>query len=467
MKNDIVELLVEKEDVYKLNKMKKLMFIGVFVLFFLGVSFISADILSLNAGGSENVIVNPDDYIEGFFSGLIELPAAICGNTVIESGEACDDGNLIDGDGCESNCQITGGPGSGGGGGGDDVTIPTNQFIIGPSEINLNLLTNTNREQLIVVRSNVNYTLNLTLAQSNLDDKLILTETRIILKPGEIKEIRAIFVALGETGIFTGKIYVGGKFIPVTLNIKTKLLLFDSNIIVLNKDYLVKQGDKLRTSVTLIPMGDPERLDVTLNYLIKDYEGNLFLTRTETVLVEEQVNFRRTFDTGILPLGEYIVGLELIYPNGVAPSSAHFEVIEKTPTTLFGKIVFFLLNGILILLILLIIVVIVRLSKRIKANKEYEKLYGKIPPKERKTLFFNKGKAKTLPTSKKDALSKIKAKSKETKSDVKTLQKVAKVEESKPVVSKKPIITPAVKPASPSKPVDIGSFSFKKGGKKT
>ncbi len=29
-----------------------------------------------------------------------------CGNGVVEAGEACDDGNLADGDGCESNCQV-------------------------------------------------------------------------------------------------------------------------------------------------------------------------------------------------------------------------------------------------------------------------------------------------------------------------------------------------------------------------
>ncbi|MBU3918404.1 DUF4215 domain-containing protein [Patescibacteria group bacterium] len=34
----------------------------------------------------------------------------VCGNAMIESGERCDDGNVISGDGCNSNCQIEGGP---------------------------------------------------------------------------------------------------------------------------------------------------------------------------------------------------------------------------------------------------------------------------------------------------------------------------------------------------------------------
>ena len=36
------------------------------------------------------------------------VTAAICGNGTVDPGELCDDGNLIDGDGCDSNCTPTG-----------------------------------------------------------------------------------------------------------------------------------------------------------------------------------------------------------------------------------------------------------------------------------------------------------------------------------------------------------------------
>ncbi|MDC0666736.1 DUF4215 domain-containing protein [Nannocystis radixulma] len=38
-------------------------------------------------------------------------PVGDCGNGVLEPGEACDDGNLVDGDGCSSSCSIPGGGG--------------------------------------------------------------------------------------------------------------------------------------------------------------------------------------------------------------------------------------------------------------------------------------------------------------------------------------------------------------------
>ena len=193
-----------------------------------------------------------------------------------------------------------------------------------------------------------------------LDQNVLLPVTELTLNAGETKEIIVTFVGTSKTGIYTGRIIIGGVLISVSLNVRSKLLLFDSNIIVLNEDYLVEQGDRLKTQVTLIPMGEKERMDVTLNYVIKDYKGKIYLTKIETLLVEDKIEFKRNFATGALPLGKYIVGLELIYSNGVAPSSAHFEVIEKTPVSLFGKIVFFLIILIIIILILLIILLIKR-----------------------------------------------------------------------------------------------------------
>src|SRR5262249_21746087 len=40
-----------------------------------------------------------------------------CGNAIITMGEACDDGNTINGDGCSSSCTVEGPVGAGGAGG--------------------------------------------------------------------------------------------------------------------------------------------------------------------------------------------------------------------------------------------------------------------------------------------------------------------------------------------------------------
>ena len=47
----------------------------------------------------EDYLNCPEDCEEG---------VSVCGNNILETGEECDDGNLIDGDSCDSNCKIEG-----------------------------------------------------------------------------------------------------------------------------------------------------------------------------------------------------------------------------------------------------------------------------------------------------------------------------------------------------------------------
>jgi cysteine-rich repeat protein len=366
---------------------------GLFVLlvFVILSQIITADVISVNSGGSEEIVINPDTYVEGFFSDNGVQVLSTCGNDILETPyEECDDGNTVSGDGCSSTCQDEEGPEEPEEP--EEPVTPTGELGIrvDPNEIKRSMLINTNVEDTIGI-TNLNLTSStIFIYSSDFHPDLIVSfwdeeggewtdSFSLTIPPRGIHELRIRFSAPGEVGIYNGTIFIAGIRVPVSINIQEKLILFDSNIIVLNEDYRVPQGERLRTSVTLIPLGDKERMDVTLNYIIKDYEGKVYLTRSETVLVEEQVNFKRNFDTGVLPYGSYIVSLELIYPNGVAPSSAHFEVVEGTQSTLFGRIVFFLINMILIILILIIFLVIWRLIKQVKErNKKGEKYFNLV-----------------------------------------------------------------------------------------
>ncbi len=338
------------------------------VLSIFSANFFSADVISLNSGGSEQIVVNPDTYIEGFFTGKV----FICGDGVIDTeiGEQCDDGNTASGDGCSSTCQTEavtppGGGGPGGGGGG----VVTQLLSVSPTRFDLTLAINTNVQRTITVTNTGASATTVTLSYAMFDnqslpvDIILMNTTAFVLQGGETKRLSVTFVAPNEPGIFTGNIRVGNVQIPVAMNVQTRLLLFDSNIVVLNRDYLVVKGDDLRTRVTLIPLGDKERLDVTLDYTIRDYSGKVYLTQRETLLVEDRINFDRDFGTGSLPIGRYVVGLELRYPNGVAPSSAHFEVVTRMPIT-FGTIVLWLMMLIIIIVIIIIIIIIYKRKKK-------------------------------------------------------------------------------------------------------
>ena len=346
--------------------MKKVIIVFLIILVF---PFMSADVISLNSGGSPNIIINSDTYIEGFFF-CVPTNCTIldyeCGTWPDGCGGTLDCGTCASGYTCTSgNCVAEEVPPDGEPGGepGGGVITPTVNIAVDPSEISLTMAINTAVDRIIEITNLETSQVTVSVRQSGLDNMVILGETSLQLASGETKNLNVRFVAPGQPGIFTGKILIGSRQVLVSLNVKTKLLLFDSNIVVLNKDYKVAQGNKLKTQVTLIPLGDEERLDVTLNYEIKDYDGEIHLTQSETVLVERQMNFKRNFDTGMLSLGKYIVGLELVYPGGVAPSSAHFEIVERIPID-FGNLVFYLIIAIFMVAILIVILLIIRKRKQ-------------------------------------------------------------------------------------------------------
>jgi len=334
---------------------------------------INSDVISVNSGGTGNIIINPDEFIEGFFFCVPTTCSELdyecdswsdsCGGTLncgsCASGFTCTAGSCIAD--AVTPPAVGAGPGV--------TTPPALDITVVPTEININMVINTNVERTISVTNDDTSSVTVSISQENLDNMVILSEASLSLAAGETKSFNAIFVAPGNPGVYTGTIKVDGINVVVALNVQTQLLLFDSNIVVLNENYQTPQNQKLKTEVTLIPLGDPQRLDVTLNYAIKDYRGKIYLTKSETLLVEELTRLRRNFDTGILPLGKYVISLELIYPNGVAPSSAHFEVTEPVPTNIFAILVLILIVLILLLLVLIIAILIYR---RLKGKGEEE-----------------------------------------------------------------------------------------------
>lgn len=341
----------------------------VILLFVLLISLspiLDADVISVNAGGTGNIIINPNEFIEGFFFCVPQTCSDLgysCGTIVERCGTTLSCGTCASGYTCTAGTCVA------------DAVTPTNgagpaapavTISVDPTEINIDMAINTAVDRVISVTNLGSSSLTVSVSQQNLDNMVILGETSMTLAAGETKDLSVRFVAPGTPDTYTGKIIIGGKTVSVALNVKTKLLLFDSNIVVLNENYQVPQGQKLKTKVTLIPLGDKERLDITLNYEIKDYDGNIYLTKSETLLIEDKVEFKRNFDTGMLPLEKYIIGLELVYTGGVAPSSAHFEVIE--PVVALGKLILFLIIAILIIAILILIILIVRYLKKKRAE---------------------------------------------------------------------------------------------------
>lgn len=334
-------IIKEKQGKRKKNIRVAAIILSIAFLVFLGgyvLKITGADILSVNSGTGTNVTVTPNQFTEGGFSNPNFPPAGGGGEVppVVSRG------------------------GRGGAGGG---VVTAGNISVSPSQFYINILINTNIQKSLSVTNLGANSRSISITQTNLDNMIIIENASFSLAQNETKIVGLIFVAPNATGVYNGTINVGNITIPVSLNVLKEFILFDSNIVVLNKNYQVQQGEPLQTEVTLIPMGGAVRMDVILNYAVKDINGTTYLTRSETLLVDSQKSIRRDFDTGSLPLGQYRIELELIYPYGVAPSSAHFNIIASVRTT-FSSVVYWILLAIILVSIMLIVLTIVRIMRK-------------------------------------------------------------------------------------------------------
>lgn len=85
---------------------------------------------------------------------------------------------------------------------------------------------NTNVERVIRVTNLGTSTITIPVFQQNLDNNVILENTSLTIFAGQIVELDVVFVTMGELGIYTRKIIIGGEEVLVTLNVKTELILF-------------------------------------------------------------------------------------------------------------------------------------------------------------------------------------------------------------------------------------------------
>ena len=305
---------------------------------------------------------NTTDYLQISVSNYSATVSPSCGDGTCNGVETCSS--------CAADCGVCPvvTPSSGGGGGGGTAVVKNIEIDV--SDVNLDLVLNQSKDSVVKITNKGKNQETISIKQQNLGKLIAFEETSFTLAPGESRDIRIVFTGSVEPGIYTGKITLGGKEISVSINLKSKELLFDSLITVPESNKMISPGKNLNAQITLIPMGDKEqRADVTVNYVIKDFDGNVYLTESETVLVEQQKSYSKQFFTSDLPVGKYIAGIEAVYSNGIATSSVHFEVVENS---LFKNlpslsIVFYLV--ILVLVILVVYVIVSRIKYSHKKAK--------------------------------------------------------------------------------------------------
>ncbi|OIO80229.1 hypothetical protein AUJ84_04260 [Candidatus Pacearchaeota archaeon CG1_02_32_132] len=263
----------------------------------------------------------------------------------------------------------TGGGGSGGGGGGASSSEKLVDFSITPEELNLFLQEGEQQEQLITVKNSFNSDIVISISVTGIGNYVGLDSNQLSLKKGEEKTVLLSVRAPGQ-GIYAGSI----KFTTGNIERKAFVLmnvrsagkaLFDVSLFIPDSSRLISIGKKVKAFISLIQLGELGEVDTVINYVIKDFDGNTLSSETETFRVFKEKSYVREFSTEKLSSGDYIVGIEVIYPEGFATSSAHFTVAEK----IINKGIIYMI----VLVLLTILVVIFSIYKYKKATRQLNK----------------------------------------------------------------------------------------------
>lgn len=223
----------------------------------------------------------------------------------------------------------SGGGGGGGGGSGGGGFAGAASFVVDPEELTLFIVASSSEEKKVIVANTGRAPLVLNVSVSGIQDLIDGLPSSVSLAVGESREI-PFTIKAPEGGIYGGRISFSAgeerKDLIILLNVRSANALFDVSLTIPESFKVLRIGRMLKTYISMLQVGPAENTDVTVTYLIKDFDGNTLLTETETFRVFRSKGYVKDFATQNLPVGDYLVGIEVVYPQGFATSSAYFSV---------------------------------------------------------------------------------------------------------------------------------------------
>ncbi|TKJ17249.1 hypothetical protein CEE44_01815 [Candidatus Woesearchaeota archaeon B3_Woes] len=201
--------------------------------------------------------------------------------------------------------------------------------------LNLKLKQGETRREKIVVENKGNRDQKFNLKIKDIERFVILNEKTFTLSPENSKEIYVDFyVSENEQAeLHTGKIIVSSgqvtKSINVILDIIEKIAIFDIRSEL--TDVTLAKNQKISSKIDMKNIGDlRKRVDVVLEYFIKDFEGNQIKLEEETIGVDGNLIIERKFTIPEkLEHGDYLFYVKLNYLDSIATSANPFTIVKE------------------------------------------------------------------------------------------------------------------------------------------
>jgi hypothetical protein len=198
--------------------------------------------------------------------------------------------------------------------------------------------------------------MNVTIITKGLDNILSLTSSNYVIINENSSQISTFKITAPKfAGVYTGKIIFNDKEVLVTINVNEDKVIFDLDLDILNNLRTLDLNETLLLNISFVPLNINNRIDSIIHYIIKDFYDNAKYYSNESLSINGAFTIFRNFSTNFLSGGDYIFGIELHYPDGVAVSSESFSIRpEKFKVNLFYLFVLFLLFITLLIIIIII-----------------------------------------------------------------------------------------------------------------
>ena len=220
------------------------------------------------------------------------------------------------------------------------------------------------------------------LENQNLNNIMKISETEFELEKGESKTIDLIFLADENImpNIYIGKIIIKTgitkKEIPVYAEVESLDALFDVFVEIPQKWRIVFPGEEIFSNIKIFELKNIGKVDVELEYSIRDNKGNIMASKKETISVEKQGDFVKSlYLPENIKSGDYLFYITVKYDGKIAGASNSFVVEE--PSLINLKQIIYIFTGILVIVILIIFYEIRKIKKHIGLHKVSEKDFAK------------------------------------------------------------------------------------------
>ena len=262
--------------------------------------------------------------------------------------------------------------GGGGGGGRVDKIERVYNFSLDKSEFKILLKQGDVKSEDLFITNVGNQIMNFSISGSEILNMIRVDNNSFSLYPLKSKRIFLDFFAREDVSpeLYLGKIIVSSddyrKEVFVAIEVVSKEALFDVDVNILEESKEIFLGGELLANLEIFNFGEQGRVDVELEYVVKDNLGNELFSESEMVAVETRANLFKSFripeDLGF---GDYVLYARVLYGEEVASSSEWFVIRERS----FFEENFFYILGVLFFFILFVIVFLKKKKKKIASKR--------------------------------------------------------------------------------------------------